>query len=520
MGIVSSPLTRETLAQPAKKSNPAESGRLGECGMVDRGTGGLLRLPTPLRRPTLNEFLYPKAPAVVVECLLVALLLFTPLAFGTVQTWAISILELGCLAMAAVWLVGFAIGGEGVRLRFPLGIPMLLFVALVFAQLLPHIFGASSSLDNGSAWQKLGTTNFFLTKTAFLKVLCYVALYACLVNTILSRRQIVRVLVAVVLIGFGVSFLGLLQRISGTDKVFWLIEARSSRFMAAFINENHFAGYMEMVIPLAIAFMLRHLLRIRESGWRGVVASEDLHKAVLFGFLAILMIVSVAVSQSRGGLIGLLGSLVAIAILLLCRQLHRQRAWVIVVLLTLSFLMLVWVGLSDLLKTWETFGDIPGDSSFKRRIEVSEDTWRASKDYPIWGSGLGTFETVFPAYGTLGYRQITRDRGRLITAPHAENDYAQSLLEIGWVGMAICTAGLLMFFGIAIKTYLTRRRRSISMPAMGGAASVFAICVHSVCDFNLRIDANVFLLVTIVAMVVSLSRVERGHRRHSREEQE
>lgn len=468
----------------------------------------------------MDEFLYPKAPAIVVECLLVALLLFTPLAFGTVETWAISILELGCLAMAATWLLGFAIGGEGVRLRFPLGIPMLLFAALVFAQLLPHILGMTSSLDSESAWQKLATTNFFLTKTAFLKVLCYVALYACLVNTILSRRQIVRVLIVVVLIGFGVSFLGLLQRISGTRMVFWLIPARGSRFMAAFINENHFAGYMELVIPLAIAFMLRHLLRIRESGWRGIVASEDLHKAILFGFLAVLMIVSVAISQSRGGLIGLLGSLLAIAILLLARRLHRRRAWLIVPLLTLSFLMLVWLGVSDLLKTWGTFGDIPADSSFKRRLEISEQTWKASQDYPIWGSGLGTFETVYPVYGTLGYRQITRDRGRLITAPHAENDYVQTLLEVGWVGMTLCLVGLVLFFVIAIRTYLTRRRRSISMPAMGAAASVFGICVHSVCDFNLRIDANLFLLVTIVAMVVSLSRVERGRRRHPREEWE
>lgn len=468
----------------------------------------------------MNEFLYPKAPAIVVECLLAALLLFTPLAFGTVQTWAISILELGCLAMAAVWLVGFAIGGEGVRLRFPLGIPIVLFSTLVFAQLLPHILGMMPSLDNGSVWQKLGTTNFFLTKTAFIKVLCYVALYLCLVNIMTSRRQIVRVLMTVVLIGFGVSFLGLLQRISGTHKLFWLIPARSNRFMAAFINENHFAGYMELIIPLSIAFVLRYLLRIKESGWRGVLASDDLHKAILFSFLSIIMIVSVAVSQSRGGLIGLLGSLVAIAILLLSRQLHRRRAWVIVALMTLSFLMLVWLGLSDLLKTWGTLSDIPADSSFKRRIEVSEDTWRASKDYPIWGSGLGTFETVYPAYGTLGYRQITRDRGRLITAPHAENDYVQTLLEVGWAGTAICFVGLVLFFAIAIRTYLTRRRRSISMPAMGAVASVFAICVHSVCDFNLRIDANVFLLVTIMAMILSLSRVERGHRRHSREEWE
>jgi O-antigen ligase len=98
--------------------------------------------------------------------------------------------------------------------------------------------------------------------------------------------------------------------------------------------------------------------------------------------------------------------------------------------------------------------------------------------------------------------------------PHAENDYVQTLLEVGWVGMTICLLGVVLFFRIAFRTYLTRRRYSISLPAMGGAASIFAILVHSFSDFNLRIDANVLLLVTIVAMVVNLSRVKGGSSHH------
>jgi O-antigen ligase len=467
----------------------------------------------------LNEYLYPKAPAVIVEVLLVALLIFTPLAFATVQTWAISVMEFTCLLMVAVWLIGVALSGGGLRFRFPLGMPMIVFAGLVFLQLVPHFIGEKVAL--AGPLSRVGTVNFFATKTAFIKLLCYIGLYICLVNTLTSRQQITRVLIAVIVIGFGIALLGLLQRISRTDKVFWFIQVRADRrrFMAAFINENHFAGYMELIIPITIAFMLRHLLRIGETGWRGVLASEDLHKAMLLAFLAIMMIVALAVSESRGGLVGFLGSLLAIAILLLCRQLHRRRTWVIVVLLSVSLLMLVWIGTSGLWKTWGTLGNIPADSSFKRRMEVNQDTWRASKDYPIWGSGLGTFETVFPVYGTLGYARRSGRIGLLRTTPHAEDDYVQTLLETGWVGLLTCLVGLVLFLKIAIKTYLTRRRRSISMPAMGACASIFAMLVHSTCDFNMRIDANVFLLVTIVAMVVSLSKVKSGRHRHSRTEE-
>ena len=463
----------------------------------------------------MSEYVYPRISAIVVECLLIALLVFTPLAFATVQTWAISVMEFACLAMVAVWLVGVAAEGPNVRFRFPLWAPVVLFVGLVVAQIVPQFAGVPPGLRNENPFLDFSTTNFFSTKTAFVKLLCYVGLYVCLVNTLTSPRQTTRVLIAVVVIGFAVSFLGLLQRISGTEKVFWAVKVRPGKtgFMATFINENHFAGYMELIIPITVAFVLRFLLRMKETGWRGVLASSDLHKGIVLSFLAILMIVSLAVSRSRGGLVGFLSSCVLMGILLLCRRFHRKKAWVITVLLVLSFSMLAWIGLKDLLKTWGTLGHLPTDQSFKRRMEIVEATWRGSKDYPVWGSGLGTFETVFPNYGTLRYIRLSRDRAILQTTPHAENDYVQTLLETGWVGLSICLLGAGFFLATAIRTYLTRRRRSLSMPAMGGAVSVFAILVHSFSDFNMRIDANVFLIVTITALVMSLSRV-RHHDHH------
>lgn len=289
--------------------------------------------------------------------------------------------------------------------------------------------------------------------------------------------------------------------------------------MAAFVNENHFAGYVGLVIPLTIAFVFRHLFRLRESGWRKLMASNDLYKAIVFSVLVIIMIVSLAVSESRGGLVAFLSSLFLIAILLLCKRFYRKRTWVITVLLTSSFLMLAWIGLSDLLKVWGTFGRIPQDGSYLRRVEITQATWRAVQDYPVWGSGLGTFEGVFPNYGTLKYTERSRTRDVLVITRHAHNDHVQSLVEMGWAGMTICLLGTLLFFRIAIRTYLTRRRLSISLPAMGGAASIFAILVHGFSEFNFRIDADVFLMVTIVALVMSLSRVERRSRRHRRLEE-
>ncbi len=465
----------------------------------------------------MSEYLRSRTSAIVVERLLVALLLFTPLAFATVETWAISIMEFGCLVMVGVWLVGLTGGGAHIRFRFPLATPLLLFIGLTFAQLVPHLLGGNAVCRSDNPLLNVATTNFLFTKTSLVKLLCYVGLYLCLINTLTSREQIIRVLTAIILIGFGIAFLGLLQRVSRTERILWLVEMPPERrkFMATFVNENHFAGYMELVIPITIAFVLRYLFRVRESGWRSTLASNDLHKAIVLSILAITMIVSLAISESRGGLIGFLSSLLLMGILLLCKRSHRKRAWVITVLLTVSFLALAWVGLSDVLKQWGTFGRIPKDLSFLRRMEKVRDTWRAVEDYSVWGSGLGTFATVFPKYGTLKFEQRSKTRALLRTVPHAENDYVETLLETGWAGMVICLLGVFLFFRIAIRTYVTRRRGSISMAAMGGAASLFALLVHSFSDFNFRIDANFFLVVSIVAMVVSLSKVEHRSSHHT-----
>lgn len=465
----------------------------------------------------MSEYRHSRASAVIVEVLLVALLIFTPLAFATVQTWAISVMEFVCTLMVVVWLIGFAIDGARVRFRFPLALPVILFLGLAFAQLVPHLLGGDIASGSDNPLLNVSTTSVFATKTWFMKLLCYAGLYLCLVNTLTSRRQIIRVLVAVVLIGFGVSSLGLLQRVGGTDKVFWLIQMHPKKigFMAAFVNENHFAGYMELVIPITIAFVLRYLFRLKKSGWRSLLGSNDLYKAIVFSIFVTIMIVSLAVSKSRGGFVGFLSSLFLITILLVSRRFHRRRAWVIAVLLTLSFLMLAWVGLSDVLREWGTLGHIAKDRSFLRRMEINRATRRAAQDYPLWGSGLGTFETVFPKYGTLKFEEHSGARSILRTTPHAENDYVQTLLEMGWFGLGTCLLGAVLFFRIAIRTYLTRLRWSISLPAMGGAVSIFAIMVHSFSDFHFRVDANVFLMVTIVAMVVNLSKVRGDSHNHS-----
>src|SRR5688572_12822281 len=87
---------------------------------------------------------------------LIALLVFTPLAFGTVQTWALSLMQSALVLLFALWLIRViwsrppsrpaqvpavedgAVTVAGYRfVRTGLALPILLFIALVCAQLVP-----------------------------------------------------------------------------------------------------------------------------------------------------------------------------------------------------------------------------------------------------------------------------------------------------------------------------------------------------------------------------------------------
>jgi O-antigen ligase len=113
-----------------------------------------------------------------------------------------------------------------------------------------------------------------------------------------------------------------------------------------------------------------------------------------------------------------------------------------------------------------------------------------ARDYPVFGAGAGSWYTAFPRY-----------RGEDIDGyyVHAENDYAQFLVETGALGVAI--VGLLPLMALACAVLALARRRD---PLARGFAfavlmGVVAIGIHSTVDFNLQIPANALVFSVLLA---------------------
>ena len=124
------------------------------------------------------------------------------------------------------------------------------------------------------------------------------------------------------------------------------------------------------------------------------------------------------------------------------------------------------------------------------RDEVAGYTLNMWKDYPVFGSGLGSFAVVFPRYS---------GDGTAVSYADAHNDYLQFGAETGVVGLSLLGLMVLMSFAAALRAQYLRRdplMRGLSFAAMMG---IMALMIHSAADFNLQIPANALTFMLLLA---------------------
>jgi len=125
------------------------------------------------------------------------------------------------------------------------------------------------------------------------------------------------------------------------------------------------------------------------------------------------------------------------------------------------------------------------------------------KDFPLVGTGLGSFSSVYPAYAK------TRTYALL---GHAHNDYFEYMSELGFVGILFLFGGVIFIISKTMLTWYKRRDAEVKGLVLGGMISIFIIGIHSFTDFNLHIPANK-LLFTVILTLTYVTAYNRPRRR-------
>ena len=403
--------------------------------------------------------------------LVLAILLYTPLATGAIRPQDFLIVQWLTIAVMVLWLIRFWINPQH-RLLWP---SVCWAVVAFMAYAVGRYFAADIE---------------YTARQEVIKVIIYGSLFLAVLHN-LHRLDMFQLL-GLILIGVAtaISIYGVIQFLTKSETVWHFIKPSNyfRRGSGTFINPNHFAGYLEMLLPLALAYTL--------TGRFGHVSR------VLLAYASVVIFAGLMVSVSRGAWIATTATLLCLCVWLVRLRDYRWRMLsIVIVFAAMATLFVLKAEFSSERKT--PISEVMSEGNI--RVVLWQSAIQIWQDNFWIGAGPGHFDYRFRQYRPLGKYpdrvQIRPDR--------AHNDYLNTLADLGLIGALLVAAAWLLFCWDVIRgwKYVQReqndlaRRSSPSSFVIGASLGLLAILAHSFTDYNMHMPANAILVVTLMALV-------------------
>ncbi len=398
---------------------------------------------------------------------------------GASTDWNICLLALG-LTAAAYWLRTVVAPGESEAPWLPLFpcyvalqlLPLPLFLLRLLSPTRASILDSLARLMPPVSFAPLAIAPA-ITVTHLARVVAFVLTFVLVrdVTRRLEGRRRWLMVIPLVAIAASEAALGLLQN------------ARAEEVQGTYVNKNHFAGLLEMALPLTAAYAA------------ALFARRSQVKAMAMLSLALLILAGLVCSLSKMGFAAALAGLLVAGALGIAAKVHGGKKWLpiaaLAALVLFSFVFLP----SDAFVA--NFGGLTskGQAALEGRGPIWRETLHLIAAYPAFGCGLGNYETAF-----LRYQASVVDR----VFTYAHNDYLQIAAELGIVGFLIAAVLLLPVFARPFRAASHGPDRTARYLALGCAGAIAAISLHSLADFNMYVPANALALAWICGIGASL----------------
>ncbi len=439
--------------------------------------------------------------------LLIALIVWLPIPLGSRMQWSIDFMLLVTFAILLMWLLANNFSRSKTALdRGTIRVIlffMVLWLTYQIFQVLPlpesvvkilspvtyslyhdamseseDFWAYGLSLDRNSSLQEL------------LKYSAYVAMFLLTIVLVDSKRKLLT-------LAYVLFAVGSLEAVFGIYAMYadiYLIPKETLDghrwVIGTFVNRNHFAAHIVMTMGIGFGLFfsqfhqrrpwtkLRYImmnvteLLLRPSGW--------IFMCLVVLFSALLL------SQSRGGIISLIGGFVIVMIAALRQKAWKQRGYTIIITFGLvAVLSAAWLGVGDLVSRFKTLGN-------DERLEQWRLTSHLIQDFPVFGVGGGNYRWVFANYREGTLRKLTYD--------HAHQDYMELLSEHGLVGALLLGTAFFLIIKTLFYSFNTQSHPLYRSILFGCLISMTAFLIHAFVDFNFRIPANAAYFYIISAM--------------------
>jgi len=379
---------------------------------------------------------------------LFAVMVFAPLVLGGNRLFPVTVIELSVLTLVFVWFWHMDNETRWNFKRTPLDLPISGFALL---GVLSVVFGI---------YLHAGLLSLIWMFTV-------IAVYYLVVNNF-SERASGRLIFTMVITGAALSLYGFAQRFLGLAHPWWADE----RFISStYVNHNHFAGYLEMSIPVALGMFYTR---------------KDAANRLWLALCLAVMMAAFIFAQSRGAWISLTAATLLVTYSLSRSKVISKYAFYAVGLFLILSVTVIYSGEDSLSERLGSMTDVKGDASIISRVEMWRGTAMVAKDNPLTGIGMGTLEWEYPKYRPLGFYS---------KVDYAHNDYLQMAAEMGLFVLPIMAW---MLFIILKKGHLLLKR-----PIYAGITTgLLSIIIHGFADFNFHIPANMLLAVILCAILM------------------
>jgi O-antigen ligase len=263
--------------------------------------------------------------------------------------------------------------------------------------------------------------------------------------------------------------LGALQVTSSNAELSpWYLFAATNAGQAVgfFANANHMATLLVMTIPFLAAIVAAAKSRSNQR-YSAVVAAV--------AGVAVVVVVGLVLNGSLAGY-GLALPVIAASALIFVPANSRLRLWVAVLA---ALLVVAAIAAFETTPIGSAKAEQSATTSVQSRVDIMATTSRAISDFMPFGSGLGSFRSVYHLY----------ESGDEVTSTyviHAHNDYAELALELGVAGIVLILLFLAWWTVAVVRVWRTAEAGPFARAAAIASA---AVLIHSLVDFPLRTGA-------------------------------
>ncbi len=404
--------------------------------------------------------------------LVLAIMVFAPLAFGAVNAREFLVVQGLTIVISILW---------GLRLWISPK-PQLLWPPICWAVLAFVLYALARYLTADTE---------YVSRLELLQVLVFAFLFLAVVNNLYRQETVQIISYTLVVVATAAASYAIAQHLTHSNHVWNRISPYPGRSSGPYISPNNLAGFLEMALTLSLALLL--------------VGRMTIIKRILLGYAVLVIGLGLAVTFSRGGWAA---AAVGVVALLLVLTTHKNHRWRALSLLTILVAGGIFAGVQFFSKpagqgSHLFVNEQGGITDLAVRLELWKVAERIWLDHFWWGAGPAHFDSLYREYRPA-VTQLQPDR--------AHNDYLNLLADWGVAGAVIVLAGMFAFAAGLGRTWRHVRRSENDFGSgqsgrfafyLGASAGLLALAVHSIVDFNLHVPANAITGVILLALLSS-----------------